>query len=42
MTNLSVEKLASVIGSEPEQLLLQMQDAGLSHTHLSDEVSDSR
>ena len=29
MANLSVEKLASVIGSTPELLLNQMQEAGL-------------
>ena len=40
MTNLSVDKLASVIGSSPEQLLSQMQEAGLSHANLSDEVTD--
>ena len=41
MANLSVDKLASVIGSDPEQLLSQMQEAGLSHKSLSDEVTDS-
>ena len=41
MANLSVEKLATIIGSAPEQLLSQMQEAGLSHTNLSDEVTDS-
>ena len=41
MANLSVDKLATVIGSDPEQLLSQMQEAGLSHTNLSDEVTDS-
>jgi len=41
MTNLSVEKLATVIGSSPEQLLSQMQEAGLSHSNLTDEVTDS-
>ena len=41
MANLSVEKLATVIGSDPEQLLSQMQEAGLSHKSLSDEVTDS-
>ena len=41
MANLSVDKLASVIGSAPEQLLLQMQEAGLSHSALTDEVTDS-
>ena len=40
MTNLSVDKLAAVIGSSPEQLLSQMQEAGLSHANLSDEVTD--
>ena len=41
MANLSVDKLASVIGSDPKQLLSQMQEAGLSHKNLSDEVTDS-
>ena len=41
MANLSVEKLATVIGSAPELLLSQMQEAGLSHSKLSDEVTDS-
>ena len=41
MANLSVEKLASVIGSAPELLLSQMQEAGLVHSKLSDEVTDS-
>ena len=41
MANLSVEKLATVIGSAPELLLSQMQEAGLTHTNLSDEVTDS-
>ena len=41
MANLSVDKLATVIGSDPEQLLSQMQEAGLSHKSLSDEVTDS-
>ena len=41
MANLSVEKLASVIGSEPELLLSQIQDAGLSHSKISDEVTDA-
>ena len=40
MANLSVEKLATVIGSAPELLLSQMQEAGLTHTNLSDEVTD--
>ena len=41
MAKLSVDKLATVIGSSPDQLLSQMQEAGLSHTSLSDEVTDS-
>ena len=41
MANLSVEKLATVIGSAPELLLSQMQEAGLSHSKLSDGVTDS-
>ena len=41
MANLSVEKLASVIGSAPELLLSQMQEAGLTHSNISDEVTDS-
>ena len=41
MANLSVEKLATVIGSEPKLLLSQMQEAGLQHVKISDEVTDS-
>jgi len=41
MANLSVEKLANVIGSAPELLLSQIQEAGLKHSKLSDEVTDS-
>ena len=41
MAKLSVENLAAVIGTAPELLLSQMQDAGLIHTNLSDEVTDS-
>ena len=41
MANLSVEKLATVIGSAPELLLSQMKEAGLKHSELSDEVTDS-
>ncbi len=40
MAKLSVDKLATAIGSSPDQLLSQMQDAGLSHNSLSDEVTD--
>ena len=41
MANLSVEKLATVIGSEPELLLSQIQEAGQSHSKVSDEVTDA-
>ena len=41
MANLSVEKLAIIIGSAPELLLSQMQEAGLTHSKPSDEVADS-
>ena len=41
MANLSVEKLATVIGSAPDLLLSQMKEAGLTHSDLSDEVTDS-
>ncbi len=41
MANLSVEKLATVIGSEPKLLLSQMQEAGLTHSNLSDDVTDN-
>jgi len=41
MANLSVEELAVVIGSAPELLLSQIQEAGLNHSKLSDEVADS-
>ena len=41
MANLSVEKLATVIGSAPDLLLSQMKEAGLTHSKISDEVTDS-
>ena len=41
MANLSVEKLGTIIGSDPELLLSQMKEAGLTHSKLSDEVTDS-
>ena len=41
MANLSVEKLATVIGSEPKLLLSQMQEAGLTHSNLPDDVTDN-
>ena len=41
MANLSVEKLATVIGSAPDLLLSQMKEAGLTHSKVSDEVTDS-
>ena len=41
MANLSVEKLGTIIGSDPELLLSQMQEAGLKQSKLSDEVTDS-
>ena len=41
MANISVEKLATVIGSDPDLLLSQMKEAGLTHSNLSDEVTDS-
>ena len=41
MANLSIEKLATVIGSEPEILLSQIKEAGLSHSKVSDEVTDA-
>jgi len=41
MANLSIEKLATVIGSEPEMLLSQIKEAGLSHSKVSDEVTDA-
>ncbi len=41
MANLSVEKLGTIIGSNPELLLSQMKEAGLKHSKLSDEVTDS-
>ena len=41
MANLSIEKLATVIGSEPEILLSQIKEAGLSHSKVSEEVTDA-
>ena len=41
MKNLSVEKLANVIGSAPDLLLSQMKEAGLTHSNISEEVTDS-
>ena len=41
MAKMTLEQLASVIGSDPNLLLSQMQEAGLTHTEISDEVTDS-
>ena len=40
MPTVTVENLAKMIGSESEALLSQMKEAGLSHTDISDEVTD--
>ena len=40
MPTVTVENLAKMIGSESEALLSQMKEAGLSHTDVSDEVTD--
>ena len=40
MSNITVEKLASIIGSDPGTLLSQMNQADLGHSALSDEVTD--
>ena len=40
MPTVTVENLAKMIGSESESLLSQMKEAGLSHTDVSDEVTD--
>ena len=40
MPTVTVENLAKMIGSESEALLSQMKEAGLSHTEISDEVTD--
>ena len=40
MPTVTVENLAKMIGSESEALLSQMKVAGLSHTDVSDEVTD--
>ena len=40
MPTVTVENLAKMIGSESEALLSQMKEAGLSHTNISDEVTD--
>tara|TARA_Y100001970_G_scaffold290274_1_gene423425 strand:- start:74246 stop:76594 length:2349 start_codon:yes stop_codon:yes gene_type:complete len=41
MKELTVEKVANVVGTSPEELLEQMKAAGLSHTKTSDKVNDS-
>ena len=40
MPTVTVENLAKMIGSESGALLSQMKEAGLSHTDVSDEVTD--
>ena len=40
MPKVTVENLAKMIGSESGALLSQMKEAGLSHTNISDEVTD--
>jgi translation initiation factor IF-2 len=40
MPTVTVENLAKMIGSESGALLSQMKEAGLSHTEISDEVTD--
>ena len=40
MPTVTVENLAKMIGSESGALLSQMKEAGLSHTNISDEVTD--
>ncbi len=40
MAAVTVESLAKIIGSEAEVLLSQMNDAGLGHSKITDEVTD--
>ena len=40
MPTVTVENLAKIIGSESGALFSQMKEAGLSHTDISDEVTD--
>ena len=40
MTEITVEKLAKIVGTPAEQILKQMQEAGLSQSTISDEVTD--
>ena len=41
MAEVTVKQLAGVVGVPPEQLLQQMNDAGLTHADLDQSVSDS-
>lgn len=40
MSDIVVEKLAKIVGNTADQLLLQMKEAGLNHTSVSDVVTD--
>ena len=40
MSDLSVEQLAKIVGSDPNKILLQMQEAGLNQSTSSDLVTD--
>ena len=41
MAILTVEKVAKIVGTPAETLLSQMNEAGLDHSSISDDVSDS-
>ena len=40
MSDITVEKLAEIVGNTADQLLLQMKEAGLNHSSISDVVTD--
>ena len=41
MALLTVEKVAKIVGTPAETLLSQMNEAGLDHSSISDDVTDS-
>ena len=41
MALLTVEKVAKIVGTPAETLLSQMNEAGLNHSSISDDVTDS-
>ena len=40
MSDITVEKLAKIVGNPADQMLSQMKEAGLSHSSVSDIVTD--